>query len=88
MIRLTFSEFVYFGVLISALAVYLPLYIKLRPELDSQKRHAVRWGIVASFAAIGIIGVFSSMISWLPALLSAGLACLCAYYIIFIKYKD
>lgn len=84
----TFNEFIYYGVLIAAVAVYLPLYIKIRKEIDHRKNNTARWGIVASFALIGIIGVLAKMVAWLPALLSSGIACLVAYYIVFIKYTD
>lgn len=85
---LTFNEFVYYGVLVGAAAVYLPLYIKIRKEMNHRKRKSTRWGIVASFALIGIIGVLAKMVAWLPALLSSGVVCLIAYYIVFIKYTD
>ncbi len=86
--RLSLSEFVYYGVLISALAVYLTIFIKNRRNIIDKRRNISRWGIVASYAVIGIIAAAIKMIAWLPALLSAGIACLIAYFVIFVKYKD
>ncbi len=88
MIHLTFNEFVYYGLLITILAVYLTIYIKNRKEIISSRRNSTRWGIVLSFAVIGIMAVIFKLVTWLPALVSAGIACLIAYYVIFIKYKD
>ncbi len=85
--RLSLNEFVYYGVLITILILYLTLYVKNRKEIIASRQHSTRWGIVASFAVIGIMGVLFKLISWLPALISSAIACLIAYYVIFIKYK-
>lgn len=88
MIHLTFNEFVYYGLLIAILAVYLTIYIKTRKEIISTRRNSTRWGIVISFAVIGIMAIIFKLVNWLPALISSGIACLIAYYVVFIKYKD
>lgn len=88
MSHLTFNEYIYYGVLIAALAVYLPMYIKIRKELDRNKLNSARWGVVASFAAIGVIAFIAKMVALIPALISAGIACLIAYYVVFVKYRD
>lgn len=85
-LSLSLHEFVYYGVLLTLLVLYLTLYVKNRKTIIAGRQHSTRWGIVASFAVIGIIGVLFKMISWLPALISSALACLIAYYVIFIKY--
>lgn len=85
---ITFREYVYYGVLVAALAIYLPMYIKIHKELDGKKRKSTGVAIVASFAAIGVIGVLTGMVAWFPALISSILACLCSYYIVFVKYRD
>lgn len=88
MIHLTFNEYIYYGVLIAAVAVYLPMYSQIRKELEHHKLNTARWGVVASFAAIGAIGVVAKMVALMPALISAGIACVIAYYVVFVKYKD
>jgi O-antigen/teichoic acid export membrane protein len=88
MIKLSPGEFVYYGLLIIALALYLPLYVKHRKEIIHSRHKSARWGIVVSFAIIGIMSIIFHMVSWLPALLSSGVACLLAYYVIFVKYRD
>jgi len=86
--HLTFNQYIYYGVLIAALAVYLPMYIKIRKELDRNKLNSARWGVVASFAVIGVIAFLAKMVALIPALISAGIACLIAYYVVFVKYRD
>lgn len=87
-LHLTLTEFVYYGVIITILVLYLSLYIKNRHEIIASRRKSTRWSIVASFAVIGIMGVLFKLIAWLPALISSALACLIAYYVIFVKYND
>ncbi len=88
MLHLTFNEYIYYGILLAALAVYLPMYIKIRKELDRNKLNSARWGVVASFAAIGVIAFAAKMVALIPALISAGIACLVAYYVVFVKFKN
>lgn len=88
MVRLSLPEFIYYGLILVTLGLYLSLYIKNRGSIIPARRTATRWGIVASFAVIGVLGVLFGLVGWLHALLSAGLACAIAYYVIFIKYAD
>lgn len=87
-LHLTLTEFVYYGVITTILVLYLSLYIKNRHEIIASRRNSTRWSIVASFAVIGIMGVLFKLIAWLSALISSSIACLIAYYVIFIKYND
>ena len=64
------------------------MYIKIRKELDRNKLNSARWGVVASFAVIGVIAFVAKMVALIPALISAGIACLIAYYVVFVKYRD
>lgn len=86
--KLTAGEFLYSGILIVALVLYLTLYIKRRHEILRNKNKSTRWGIIASFAVIGIMATIFHMVHWLYALITSGIACLIGYYVIFIKYKS
>lgn len=88
MVRLSLPEFVYYGLLLVTLGLYLSLYIKNRKNILPARRTATRLGIVASFAVIGVLGALFGLVGWLPALLSAALACILAYYIVFVRYAD
>ncbi|MDU2064781.1 MAG: hypothetical protein E6713_08040 [Sporomusaceae bacterium] len=84
--HITFDEYIYYGLLITILSLYLRLYVKNRHEIKKDKKAISRWGIVCSFAVIGIMGFFFHLIAWPAALLSSVAACAIAYYVIFIKY--
>ncbi|HWR05548.1 hypothetical protein [Sporomusa sp.] len=85
--NMTFYEFIYYGLVIASLLLYLPLYIKRRHEIVATKRSYTRWGIVISYACIGVIGVAVNLVNWLPALVTTVISCALAYYVVFIKYK-
>jgi uncharacterized membrane protein YjjP (DUF1212 family) len=85
--HVTFYEFIYYGLVIASLSFYLPLYMKRRHEIIAKRRNYTRWGIVGSFAIIGAISVVSTLVAWLPALITTIISCIIAYYVVFIKYK-
>ena len=86
--HVTFYEYIYYGIVVTSLAVYLPLYSKRRHEIIASRRNATRWGIITSFASIGIISVAVNLVTWLPALITTVISCGVAYYVVFIKYKE
>lgn len=88
MTRLPLTAFIYYGMLLTTLALYLTLYVKLRKNIESHKRKLTQWWIVISFFIIGIVAVAANLIQPLPALATSGLACAIAYYVVFIKYND
>lgn len=86
--HLSFYEFIYYGLVITSLLLYLPLYVKRRHEIIAERRNSSRWGIVVSFAIIGIISVAANLVNWLPALVTTIISCAIAYYVVFVKYKE
>jgi len=88
MYHLSFHEFIYYGLVITILLLYLSLYIKRRQEIIADRRKSTRWGIVVSFAIIGIISVGTNLVNWLPALVTTIISCAIAYYVVFVKYKE
>ncbi|MDF2569608.1 MAG: hypothetical protein K0R55_1212 [Sporomusa sp.] len=86
--HITFYEFIYYGLVITSLLLYLPLYVKRRHEIIANRRNSTRWGIIVSFALIGVISVAVNLVNWLPALATTILSCAVTYYVVFIKYKD
>ncbi|MBP2661393.1 MAG: hypothetical protein H6Q69_4425 [Firmicutes bacterium] len=86
--HLSFYEYIYYGLVITILILYLSLYVKKRHEIIAERRNSSRWGIVISFAIIGIISVAANLVTWLPALITTIISCAIAYYVVFVKYKD
>jgi len=88
MTRLPLAEFVYYGLLLTTLALYLTLYVKLRKNIVAHRRKSTQWWIVLSFLTLGILAAATSLVKPLPALATASLASAIAYYMVFIKYND
>ena len=86
--HLSFYEFIYYGLVITILVLYLSIYVKRRHEIIVKRRNSTRWGIVISFAVLGIISVAVHLVAWLPALITTTISCVVAYYVVFIRYKD
>ncbi|WP_371372769.1 hypothetical protein [Sporomusa aerivorans] len=88
MYHLSFYEYIYYGLIIASLLLYLPLYVQRRHEIIASRRNSSRWGIVISFAIISIISLAVNLVTWLPALVTTIIACSIAYYVVFVKFKD
>ncbi|SMC96105.1 hypothetical protein [Sporomusa malonica] len=86
--HITFYEYIYYGIVITSLALYLPLYVKRRHEIIANRRNSTRWGIIVSFVSIGIISVAVNLVNWLPAFITTVISCAVAYYVVFIKYRE
>ena len=87
MYRVSFYEFIYYGLVVTSLSFYLPLYVKRRHEIIASRRNYTRWGIVGSFAIIGIVSVVGNLVNWLPSIVTTIISCAIAYYVVFIRYK-
>lgn len=83
---ITFHEFIYYGLVVTSLLLYLPLYVKRRHEIIAARRNSARWAIIVAFALIGIISVAVNLVDWLPALITTAISCTLAYYVVFIKF--
>lgn len=86
--HLSLYEFIYYGLTLATLAIYLPLYVKRRHDIIPNRRNSSRWGIVGSFAIIGIISAAIRLVTWQAALLTSIISCVIAYYVVFVKYKN
>lgn len=86
--RLSLTEFVYYGLLVTTLVLYLTLYVKLRKNLVSHKKKLTQWWVVLSFFIIGVVGIVAKLVAPLYALATSVLACAIAYYVVFIRYND
>lgn len=86
--HLSLYEFIYYGLVLATLAIYLPLYVKRRHDIIPNRRNSSRWGIVGSFTIIGIISAAIRLVTWQAALLTSIITCAIAYYVVFVKYKD
>jgi hypothetical protein len=88
MARLPLTDFVYYGLLLTTLVLYLTLYVKLRKNIVTHRRKITQYWIVLSFLIIGIMAAATNLVKPVSALAPAGLACAIAYYVVFIKYND